>query len=436
MNEFGYVAKIDQVFPIPGADKIQTAMVLGEQVVVSKDWQVGMVGLFFPPDVQLSEEFCAANNLFRDSTKNADTTKKGFFENNRRVRCQPFLKVRSEGFFCDITHLHYLSTDLTKLRVGDKIKELGGQEICRKYISEKTRIKMANMQKNGKKVKTVETPMFHKHVDTEQFKYYVDKIPPGALINIHAKVHGTSARYSYTKVVRKAETLWDKVKDFFGMYQEANWEYIAGTRNVTLYEDQADKEGFHGSEQYRFDVLDMLKPYMEKGMTIYGEIAGWANGRPIMATHSTSALKDKAFKKKYGDVVTYNYGCFEGGMRFHVYRISMTNEDGIEIDLTDDQVKKWCEDRGFLAPVRVCEPFIYRGDDLAKDQLKNLVEELTERPDVLTEDFIDPSHISEGVIIRVDKGTPVPVFYKNKSYAFRVLEGIAKENEVDLEDAS
>lgn len=436
MNEFAYVAKIDSVHPIQGADKIQTAIVLGEQVVVSKDWEVGMIGLFFPPDVQLSHEFCKNNNLYRDAEKNVNPDAKGFFDNNRRVRCQPFLKVRSEGFFCELKSLEYTGADAKNFKLGDKFKECNGEQVCTKYLSEKTRNKLQNIAKSGKKKKLLETPMFHKHVDTEQFKYYVDKIPAGSLINIHAKVHGTSARYSYTQVVREPETLLDKVKDFFGKFECKTWEYIAGTRNVTLYESDADKQGFHGSEQYRFDILDMLKPYLEKGMTVYGEIAGYANGKPIMAQHNTNSLKDKKFKKKYGETIIYKYGCMQDSLRFHVYRISMTNEDGIEIDFTDDQVVKWCEDRGLLAPVRVCEPFIYDGSSEAKDSLKNTVEELTERPDVLTEDYIDPSHVSEGVIIRVDKAGLIPVFYKSKSYVFRVMEGIAKEDEVDIEDAS
>jgi hypothetical protein len=38
--------------------------------------------------------------------------------------------------------------------------------------------------------------------------------------------------------------------------------------------------------------------------------------------------------------------------------------------------------------------------------------------------------------VRLDKGTLQPLFLKNKSYAFKVLEGIAQEVEVDAEDAA
>jgi hypothetical protein len=426
------VAKIDKVVEIKGADRIHTAFVLGEQVVVSKDWSVDKVGLFFMADTQLSSNFIKHNNLSRDTTNNIDTTKKGFFEANRRVRCQPFLKVRSEGFFCELSSLSFCGNDYKKLKVGDQFDELGGEHICKKYLNEKTLRKLSNVQK--KKTKVQEAPMFHKHVDTQQFKYYVDKIQEGDLLSFHAKVHGTSARYSYSKVVRKPSTIWEKFKNTIGVYKDTSWEYLTGTRNVVLYEDQYDKEGFHGSEQFRFDALATLKPYLTKGMTVYGELAGFANDKPIMSIHSTKGLKNKAFKKKYGESMTYKYGCVEGTCRFHVYRITFTTEDGIEIDFTNDQVLDWCDKHNILAPLEVSPSFIYKGD---KEQLVSLVESLTEREDVLTEDYIDPSHVSEGIIIRIDNGKSTPTFYKSKSYSFKVMEGIMKESgEVDLEEIS
>lgn len=428
------ISKIDQVRPIEGADRIHVATVLGEQVIVSKEWNVGHVGVFFPPDTQLSEEYCKENNLFRDSSKNSDTNRKGFFDDNRRVRAQPFLGQRSEGFFAELDSLAFTGTDIRKLKIGESFDVINGHNIATKYISEKTRKAMRNAS-GKKKERVIETPMFKQHVDTAQFKYEAGNIPPGSLITLQAKVHGTSARYSYS-LVRENVTGWRKVvNNIFGEVFKPveSWQYLVGTRRVTLFEKDTDKEGFHGSEQYRFDVLEMLKPYLEKGMTIYGEIAGYANGKPIMAVHKTNSLKNKEFTKKYGKEVTYNYGCKEHEFRFHVYRITYTSVDGKEVDFTDMQIQSWCEARNILAPYNVCEPFIYDG---SKEDLVAIVENMTERPYCLTEDYIDPSHVSEGIIVRVDSGNERPKFYKSKSYAFRVMEGIAKENEVDIEDAS
>jgi len=426
-----FVAKISSVIEITGADKIHTAIVLGEQVVVSKDWGVGKVGLFFPADTKLSEEFCKNNNLFRNSNLNLDKEKKGFFDENRRVRCQPFLKVRSEGFFCSTDALDY--TSHKELVVGESFDTVNGKILCEKYVSEATQKALNNAAKNKKKTATKETPMFAKHVDSAQFRQMMNIIQKGDLLSFHAKIHGTSSRNSYSKVITKPVNLWQKLLNMVGLFKEEKWTYLTGTRNVVLHEDQY-KEGFHGSEQFRFDVMEILKPYLDKGMTVYGEIAGYANGKPIMSPHSTKGLKDKKFSKKYGNEIIYKYGCAEHEFRFHVYRISMTNEDGVEVDLSDQQVKTWCLDKGILSTVDVHPPMIFDGD---MDKLVDLVEGLTDIPDKLTEDVIDPSHISEGIIVRVDKGGFVPKFLKNKSYAFKVAEGILKESgDLDLEESS
>lgn len=421
MSHKAIIAKIDEVFEIPGAEKIHVARVLGEDVIVGKDWGVGYIGVFFPVDLQLSEQYCFENNLYRDNSKNKDQKKKGFFENNRRVRAQPFLKVKSCGYFTSIDSLESFATQhplAMNWTVGETFDELNGVKICQKYISEQARKQMSGPKKQ-KKAK--EVPFFEKHIDSEQFKHYAERIPFGALLSFHAKVHGTSFRVGYTQVVRELSGFKKFVNKFIPIYPTEEFEYVVGTRNVIL--DNPEKEGFHGSEAFRFEVLDILRPYLEKGMVIYGEIAGYVNGKPIMPTHDVKGLKDKAFTSKYGDKITYSYGCKEHEYRFHIYRIARQTVDGSMIDMDQQQLEKWCANRNLNCTYEVFPQMIYNGDI---EELKKLVNELTERPSLLTEDYIDPSHISEGIIIRVDSGKDTPDFYKNKSYAFRVLEGLCE----------
>lgn len=429
MSHKAIVAKIDRVGDIDGANTIQIAYVLGERVIVNKSSQVGDEGVFFMPDLQLSEDFCAENNLFRDKTLNKDKERSGFFEANRRVRAQPFMKVKSEGFFVPFDYFDY--TGYSAFKIGDQFDELNGHKICCKYVSEKTRKAIGN--NNTKSMKKSLVPDFKEHVDTEQFKYNIDKIPVGALISIQAKRHGTSGRYAYTKVFNELPKWKQLVNKVVPIFPEYNWDYVVGTRRVVLKNHERVKDGFHGSEEFRFEILDALKPHLTKGMEIFGEIVGYANGKPIMPAHSTKELKDKAFTKKYGDSFVYKYGCLEGTYKFIVYRVVITNEDGTSIDMTQPQLVDWCNKRGLEPCLDVCSPFVYNGD---KESLTKLVEELTERTELLTEDYTDPSHINEGVIIRVDHTGMTPLFLKNKSYAFKVCEGIAKEVDVDTEDAS
>jgi len=420
------VAKIDALNEIPGANAIQVAHVLGECVVVNKNAQVGDVGVFFQPELQLSEDFCSNNNLFRDKERNKDKEKAGFFDSTRRVRAQPFMKVKSMGFFVPFSNFDY--TGKVNLKVGDQFDELNGHKICQKYISEKTLRAMGN--KNTKARKKMEVPDFKEHLDTEQFKYNANRIPKGALISITAKLHGTSARYGKMKVYEelpKWKRLVNKVYPIFPGYK---WDYVAGTRRVVLKTQDKDKDGFHGSEAFRFEWLDILKPHLSEGLEVYGELVGYANGKPIMPEHDIKSLKDKAFTQKYGDNVVYKYGCLEGENKFYVYRITLTNSDGETIDFTYPQIVSWCQKRGIDIVPEVCKPFIYDGNE---EKLRNLVAELTEREDCLSEDYIDHSHVSEGVVIRADYVNMQPMLMKSKSYAFRVMEGIC--DAIDPEDA-
>lgn len=425
MNNQAIIAKIDRVIEIPGANTIQVGVVLGESVIISKDWEVGKVGVLFPVGVQLSEKMVFENSLSRSSNNNKDPEKKGFFEDNRRVRTQPFLKVKSEGFFAELDSLFW--TGVKDFELGYSFDTLNGNEVCKKYISEETRRKQGNTQ--VKQAKKNYAPYFEKHVDSDQFRHFMRNIPKGALLSFHHKTHGTSARVANT-LVEVNLPKWKKfVNKFLPMFPVQEWKMVVGTRNVVLYGNP--KDGFHGSEQFRYDVAKSLEPYLEKGMTVYGEIAGFANGTSIMPPHDTKVLKDKAFTKKYGEKVVYTYGCKEHEYRFHIYRITRLTHAGDNVDMSQKEMEKWCEDRGILSTIEVHPQMIYNGDEEA---LKGLVESLTELPETMTADVVDPTHPSEGVIIRVDAGNKTPKFYKNKSYVFKVLEGI--ESEGNIEDAS
>jgi hypothetical protein len=426
------IAKIDKTQEIVGADKIQIAFVLGAQVIVAKDLQVGDIGLFFDGELALFSDYLSYNNLYRDSAKNKDKNKTGFFEDNGRVRVQKFLKTKSEGLFMPLSSLDYTKTNISKLALGDAFDEINGNKICEKYISIRTRAALANKM-NAKKQKEVDTPLFKQHVDTEQLAYYVEAIPKGSIITFEHKVHGTSGRSSYTKIVKNLPKWKTYINKFFPIFKNEFWEYVTGSRRVTLFKEASEKIGFHGSEQYRFEILEQLKPYLTKGLTVYYEIFGFVNGSPIMGKHDMSKLKDKEYTNKYGNEIVYKYGCVDGKYRFKIYRITLTSDDGETIDFTSPQVIAWCETRGFIPSKPLIPPFIYDGDS---KKLMELAKELAERPDKLCEDYLDASHINEGVIVRVDYSTKTPLFLKYKSFPFKVLEGIAKDTQIDTEDAA
>jgi hypothetical protein len=433
------VAKITEVIEIPGADRVQISVVLGEHCVTSKEWCVGDAGVLFPVDLQLSEEFCHQNNLNRDKSKNKDQEKAGFFDANRRVRAQPFLKVKSTGLFMPMSSLEGFCTqeDVQKLTVGTQFDSLNGKKICQKYISEKTRNAIGNNGTKAKKKTLV--PDFKEHIDTENFKYSINKIKKGDVIYFHSKRHGTSLRSARTKVYKDKSDVVSKLKqtinkitkrDLFEIEQEWNWEYVTGSRRVILDAEKVG-DGWHGNNSYRFEVTDVLKPYLEDSYCAYGEIVGFVNGSPIMGKHNVKDLKDKRYIEKYGDTITYKYKCKEHQYKFHIYRITYMDVNGNTRDMSQKELEKFCKDRDIPCTLEVHPPIVYDGDE---EKLRTLVESLTERPEVLTEDFEDSSMISEGIILRIENGNTTPLFLKSKSYPFLCMESIIEA--VDPEDAS
>ena len=428
------VARVTELVEISGANKIQVAKVLGENCIVSKDVKVGDVGVLFPADTQLSVEYCHENNLFRHGTENKNPEKTGFFESSRRVRCQPFLGVRSSAYFAGLETLSYCGDEyhqLVAMPVGTAFDLVGEHLICNKYISQATKDAIAKAGKNGVKMAKKDfAPTFAKHVDSAQFKHNVSMIPKGALIHFHAKVHGTSHRSGLHQVALALPKWKQFVNKYLPIFPDKEWQHVVGTRNVVL---TPGKEGFHGSEQFRFDVAETLKPFMEKGMTIYGEIAGYANGKPIMQVHNAKDTKDKAFIKKFGEQIVYRYNCAEHEYRFHVYRITQLDCNGVNVDYTEAQLEQWCADRGFNGPVSVYTPIVYNGDP---DGLMNVVDLFTENSVHLGGDYIDPSHPGEGIILRIDTGKANPYFLKSKAHNFRVMEGLAEGLDIgDMEAA-
>jgi hypothetical protein len=163
---------------------------------------------------------------------------------------------------------------------------------------------------------------------------------------------------------------------------------------------------------------------LKKGETVYFEVVGYEpGGKSIMPSCDNSKL-GKEFVKRYGDKTTFSYG-MDADNEFYlqkqcdvfVYRITTTNEDGESYDYTWDDVVARCKDLGVKHVPHICEVTVEDHRDL-----RDLVEKLTVGPSLL-----DERHIREGVCVRVE-GTGFNIqVYKNKSFEFKVLEGIIKD---------
>jgi hypothetical protein len=435
-----YVVKI-KTRPFPNADKLLLGECNGYQVIVGKETEDGQLGVFFEQGGQLDEVFCANNDLIRRRHPDGSPAG-GMFEENRKVRAIKLRGSRSDGFFCNFHHFDYTGYDTSLLKEGDQFDELNGHKICQRFETKATKkAGAANRIKLHK-----DTIMMPKHFDTGQFKREADSIPAGSIIYISEKMHGTSMRYGHVEdnlplnfVQKHLVNFAYKVNTNFGnvilkKWTKKNWVHLNGSRNVIIEKRKDPESGFYGKEQFRFKMTDGIA--LHKGEVIYGEIVGWTeNDVPIMRPQGTNALKNKRITKTYGELMTYKYGHMIGECGLYIYRITQVNQDGYQIDLSWPQVVGRCKELG-LKTIPVLEFRIYDGNvEKLREDITYLVD--GEDGSEALPSWTDPSHIREGVVLRIESEEGVK-FLKEKSWIFGVLEGYLKEDEeyVDTEEST
>lgn len=429
------VAKIDSISPIPGADRIRLANVLGYQVAVGTEYTVGDVVAFFPADGQLSEELCQKHDLVR--RKDAEGKPAGgYFEENRRVKAVKMRGAKSEGFVLPIRCIFDLNPGArTDLAVGSSFTEFGGVQVCQRYETPATR--RAAQQNKGRTQRRGETLMFRKQPDIEQFRIYKNTIPAGSVVYITEKLHGTSHRVSRT-LDEVPMTRWEKFVDRLGLWYikpRKEWVYLNGSKNVIL--EKADqRESYYGSDAFRYKATEGLE--LRKGETVYGELVGWHGpdiNSTIMGRQVVSKKERPEVYEAYGPEMTYSYGCEPGKCQFWVYRITMSNEDGFTVELSFPQVQKRTEELGLKCVPLLAAEYLIENNCAFGDFVDRLVDGKSGQDTVVS--TVDSRHIQEGVVVRYESAQGTG-WLKHKGLTFKILEGIVKDSDtyVDMEESS
>ena len=278
-------------------------------------------------------------------------------------------------------------------------------------------------------------PTFKEHIDTDQFMRNLQHVKPGCTLIVTEKLHGTSCRVANLPVIQKQP--W--YKKLFGIEVAPKYGHIVGSRRVTKQAGASEveaRESYYESDVWSASA-EVFRDKMLKGETVYYEIVGFtSDGTRIMQSQGNDKLKkfmDKKeyaeFIEKYGKATNFTYGCEPGEHKVFVYRITTTNVDGDSTDYTWDQVKMRCEQMGVE---HVPELAIFNRN--ADPDLELVTQVITGHTESTSIGF--PQQLREGVVVRIDGPSMTPKFLKNKSYLFKVLEGIIKDSDtVDLEES-
>ncbi len=413
-----YITTLKNVRKHSNADRLQVAECFGNQVIIDLSAKEGDIGIYFPIDGKLSEEYATKNDLVRRKDENGNDVGGYLDPNKRNIKALKLRGEKSDGLFMPLSSLKDFG-DITKLKVGDRITTFNKHLICEKYIPRTNQRQSNGANKTKTKKKKILYPLFKEHVDTEQLDYNLGEFKKGDLCYITLKMHGTSQR---TGNLPKEGN--NKFAKFIKRHFKTKFDIVTGTRRVVL---ENFNSGFYGSDAFRRVYHDWFKGKLHKGETVYYEVVGYVNeSTPIMPDGDNKKIQDKEFIKKYGNKTRFSYGCAEGFNNIYVYRMTMTNEDGYVVEYPWELVKTRCEEMG-VAHVPELEKLFFK----TEEDLVNKVEKYL--------DITDPvgkTHVNEGVVVRIE-GRKTFKAYKKKGFYFKVLEGIIKDTaEVpDMEEA-
>ena len=455
MSYCGYVTNLMNVREHTNADNLVLATCFENTVCVAKDkYFEGQLGVYFPVDGQLSMEFCEKNGLLAVYDEFGKNISGGYLDPSKRnIRAIKLRGEQSDGLFLPIECLAYTGVDLKSLTPGTPITVVNEHDICKKYIPHKKNGKPSRVPAGQKLKKKNSTPTFFEHKDTEQLVYHLNEFKPGDYIEITRKLHGTSGRTAFVPTFNGGYTTNNPFHKFLGKILPAakaqkfaekhctpvfDYDIVTGTRRTVL--DNFDG-GFYGSNEFRKQYHDFFKGKLWKGETVYYEIVGFTHdGTSIMGACSNEKLKDKAFVKQYGKTTVFSYGCDPNGANgkpqndIYVYRMTMTNEDGQVVEYTPDFMRYRCMYMGVkTVPVEwagfIPDEEVFTGTSCELTDAGQFVLEKAEKffdgPEP-----IDPSHIREGVVIRVIN-RPTFTAYKHKNHTFKVISGIIAESVAD-----
>lgn len=341
-NYLAKIVKLKNGRKHSNADRLQCWTIDFQNVITDLSYQEGDIVVFFALESQINKDFISSINGFEDKTLNLNKDVKGFFNKHGRVRAISLRGEKSEGF---VIKLDIFESWLGAEYSGEKYLNqefdfYGDKEICRKYVSfdRTARVNNPKQSKSVKNISRLVENQFFLHGDTDNLRKNIHKINPEDIIGIHYKKHGTSVVIGNVLVKRNLTWLERIAKRFGVQVKETQYDIIYSSRKVIKNQYlNPNQNHFYGEDIWGV-VAKEVKDLIPKNWTLYGEILGYTpSGSPIQGS--------------------YDYGCKPGEHKFYVYKISVVNEDGTVVFLTDNQIKDFCDRVGLL----YTDTFIYYG---------------------------------------------------------------------------
>lgn len=363
-----YLSKIVNIqdfvkHPDPKVERIKCAVVDGFIITVGIDSAPGLY-VYFPVLSQINPNLLQYLNLYRNKNLNKDPEKTGYFEDKGVVKAINLRGVKSEGFLMPIVDLDNFLVDSVNMSLDevtpntefDEIEHAGKVFwISQKYIApaQKTPGTPGSSKERKKKkgLDKIIDEQFRFHYDTIILKKCPHVIKPNDIIHISSKWHGTSGISAYVLCHKKLN--WkERIAKWLTGNPFDTYDYIYSSRTVikNRYYNKEVTGGYYGCDVWKY-ADDYIRPFLVKGMTIYYEIVGYLpNGGWIQKGYDYKCEPPTAVlnPETGGTVIQYKQG---KNFKVVIYRITLTNVDGVVHEFSAHEVQTWCKDRG-LTPVK------------------------------------------------------------------------------------
>lgn len=353
----------------PSVERLKCCTIDGFNMITGIDSEPGLY-VYFPALSQINNDFLSYANLYKHKELNKNSEQSGMFEDNGRVKAIRLRGEISEGFIIPVVVLqnYVLSVTNQELSVSEGEEfdavEHNGKEfwISKKYLPKQTGAQVSGgggrvSKKVPKGLDKVIDTQFRFHYDTVLIKKCPFVLNPNSLIQLSAKIHGTSGISAYV-MCRRPLNWKEKITSILhlGPKEMLEYDYLYSSRTVikNKYYNKNVGGGFYGCDVWA-EADKLVRPHLAKGETAYYEIVGF--------------LPNGGYIQK-----NYDYGCVapkdnedytpEKHFKVRIYRVTYTNVDGQVLEYSTHQVQQWCAKHG-LIPVE--EYYYGKAGDLYPD---------------------------------------------------------------------
>ena len=268
-NSVCYVARINEIKEIPGADNIEQGVIGGWNCIIKKgEYKVDDLVVVATTDAIIPQDISDAMNVTN------------YLRKGQRVRTVKLRGVYSECLIIPLKYAREAAKHAnTKWDEGEDMMDV--LKIF-KYEPPVVQVQLSS----GKKIRYQKNPNFHVYHKFPNLKNVSGMFTEGDDVQITRKMHGTNARYGIVKKLKLS--FWDRVKKFLRISDEwIEYEYVYGSHNV---EKGSDSQGFYdtdvwmevaekyGIKEKLWHVFKTAKSSgaydLDSGLVIYGEIFG------------------------------------------------------------------------------------------------------------------------------------------------------------------